>query len=123
MHLGDGRGRERRLVEDAEGLGQAHAELLGNDALDLGEGKRRHVVLQARERLGVGRRHDIGPHRQELAELDEGGSEGFDVGRKLFGFGGGLATASGVSGISPARPARFTRSPRPYLKSSQAKSL
>lgn len=91
MNLRDGCGGERLLVDEGEGLRQAHAELGGQDLLHLGERKRRHVVLQPRERLGVRLRDDIGPRRQQLPELDEGRPEFLDVACQLLGLGRRLA--------------------------------
>ena len=75
MHLGDGGGRQRRLVEVVEqGLyGAAQA------CLDLATGgltaEGGHPVLQQSQLFGDIRRQQIAPGREHLAELDEDGAE------------------------------------------------
>ena len=71
MHLADRCRRQRLLVELGEQALDRLAELLANRPLDVRERERAHVVLQAAQ-LGddVGR-HDVGPRREQLAELDE----------------------------------------------------
>ena len=71
MHLRDRCGGERFRIDEGKRGGEALAELFGEDLLYLGEWHRLDVVLQPRERLGIGRRDDVGPSRQELRELDE----------------------------------------------------
>ena len=72
MHLSDRGGGDRRLVELREELGDREAEILLDHLLDICDRKRPDVVLQAAQlRDDVGRK-DVGPRRQQLAELDEG---------------------------------------------------
>ena len=71
VHLPDRRGCDRRRVEGAERALERQAELGLDDLLDLLERERPHVVLQ-RAKLGDDvRRHDVGPRRENLAELHE----------------------------------------------------
>ncbi|KTE93233.1 hypothetical protein AT727_25150 [Desulfitobacterium hafniense] len=70
MGLAQGGGRERRLVERLEGLGQRAPELLLGAPPDVGERSRGHLVLQTRQLLGdLGRQH-VQTRREELADLD-----------------------------------------------------
>ncbi len=71
VHLADRRSRERLLLELEEQPLDRLSELVLNRALDVCERERTNVVLQAPQ-LGddVGR-HDVGPRREQLAELDE----------------------------------------------------
>ena len=74
MHLRD-RGRGDRRAERRVGLRQRLAERGDDHRLGLGLRERRHLVLQ---RFQIARqRHadDVGPRRQELAELDVGRPE------------------------------------------------
>ena len=75
MHLPDRRGRERLVVELGEQALDRLAELLRDRPLDVRVRERPDVVLEAAQ-LGddVGR-HDVGPGREQLAELDEGRPE------------------------------------------------
>ena len=85
VHLRDRRGGERPLVDRGKGAREPYAELIAQNFLDLGEGDRLAVVLQALERIGVRRRHDVGARREQLAELDPGGPEPFDVVGEVLG--------------------------------------
>ena len=70
------RGRGHRLaVELEEETLDRLAELLADDALDLLVGERAHVVLKPAQLGDDVRRQHVGPHREELAELDEGRAE------------------------------------------------
>ncbi len=80
MHLAQRRCRDGRPFERVEGLREPHAQLVLDDALDVSERKRLDVVLQTRERLEVCRRQQISARRKQLAELDEGGTELFQIG-------------------------------------------
>jgi hypothetical protein len=60
MDLSERRCRHRLRLEHAERLGNPGPELGFDDAFDLGEGKRLHIVLQARERFDVRRRQEVG---------------------------------------------------------------
>ncbi len=75
MHLADGRGRDRRLVELEEELVDREPELLFDDLLRLLEGERRDLVLERLQLEDDVRRDDVRPRREELAELDEGRAE------------------------------------------------
>ena len=71
MHLADRRGGDRLGLELHEQALQRLTELLLDHLLGLCERKRRHVVLETAELDDdVGRQH-VGPHRQQLPELDE----------------------------------------------------
>ena len=70
------RGRGQRLaVELEEEALDRLAELLADDALDLLVRERAHVVLEPAQLGDDVRRQHVGPHREELAELDEGRAE------------------------------------------------
>ena len=74
MHLRD-RGRGDRRAERRVGLRQRLAERGHDHGLGLGLRERRHLVLQ---RFQIARQRDaddVGPRRQELAELDVGRPE------------------------------------------------
>ena len=75
MHLADRGGRERLAVELEEESLDREAEVFEDDALDLLVRERAHVVLEAAELADDVRRQDVGPHREQLAELDEGRAE------------------------------------------------
>ena len=64
---------------DRECLRQSRAELLFDDSSDVGERERLDAVLQPRQRFEVGRRQQIRPRRQHLAELDERRPEFLEV--------------------------------------------
>ena len=75
MDLADRGSGERLAVElDEEALDRL-AELLVDDALDLLVRERAHVVLEPAQLGDDVRRQHVGPHREELAELDEGRAE------------------------------------------------
>ena len=71
MHLADRRGRDRRGLEVEEQPLERVAELLLDHALGLLERERPHVVLQPAQLDDDVGRHDVGPRREELPELDE----------------------------------------------------
>src|SRR4051794_55910 len=71
VHLADRRGRDGRAVELEEEPVDGVAELLFENALDVLERHRPHVVLQTAQLDDDVRRHDVGARRQQLAELDE----------------------------------------------------
>src|SRR6266545_2768294 len=72
VHLADRRRRDRLGVElDVEALDRL-AELLEHHALDLLVREGAYVVLEAPQLGDDVRREDVGPHREQLAELDEG---------------------------------------------------
>ena len=101
MHLAQGSCGEWLLLELGECLGQAYAELLGDDALDIGKGKWTDVILEPRERLQVARGEKIAARREKLAELDEGRPHGLEIvgeflgggiGRQILGVGDRVQT-------------------------------
>ena len=71
MHLADRRGGDRRRVEVEERALERQAELALDDLLDLLERERPDVVLQPAQLGDDVRRHDVGPRREQLAELHE----------------------------------------------------
>jgi hypothetical protein len=75
MHLADRRrGHRLRLELDEQPLDR-QVEVLGDDALHVREREGRDVVLEAAELRDDVRRHDVGPRREQLPELDEGRAE------------------------------------------------
>jgi hypothetical protein len=85
VDLAEGGGRQRLTVERLEGLGDAHAELVGDDLLDLGERKGLDVVLQTRQGLEIDGRQQVGSGREQLAELDECRAHRLEVVDELLG--------------------------------------
>jgi hypothetical protein len=75
VHLGHRRRRQRGVVEGAEELPDGSAELPLDDAPDPARRLGWHVVEQAPELGGQEPGEQAGARRDELAELDEGGSE------------------------------------------------
>ena len=71
VHLADRRRRDRRLVEAEEGLLERKTEVGLDDGPRLRERERADVVLQAAQLGDDVRRDDVGPRREQLAELDE----------------------------------------------------
>ena len=71
VHLTDRRRRERLPVELREHRLDRGAELVFEELLDLGPVGRRDVVLQQPELVDHGRGQQVGPCRQDLAELHE----------------------------------------------------
>ena len=71
VDLADRRRRDRLAVELEEEALDRLTEVLADDALDLLVRERAHVVLEPAELGDDVRRQDVGPHREELAELDE----------------------------------------------------
>ena len=85
MHLAErGRG-DRRRVEFDERLRHANAQLLLDDPLDVRVRERLEVVLQARERVEVGLRQQVGARREQLPELDERRPERLEVAGERLG--------------------------------------
>lgn len=77
MHLGDGRGTERRGVDVGEQGGEGLFEFGFDDVLDGGEGKGGDLILELGEFVGELGGEEVGAGGGELAELDEGGAEFF----------------------------------------------
>jgi hypothetical protein len=75
VHLADRRGGERLAVELEEEALDREAEVFLDDALDLFVREGPHVVLEAAELGDDVRGEDVGTHREQLAELDEGRAE------------------------------------------------
>ena len=75
MDLADRGGGDRLAVELEEEALDRLAELLLDHALDVLVRERAHVVLEPAELGDDVRRQDVRPHREELAELDEGRAE------------------------------------------------
>jgi hypothetical protein len=82
MHLAERRGRDRFPLERSNALDSRTPSSSWTMSLDVSEGKRLDVVLEAGERLQIGRRQQIGARREQLAELDEGRPELFQIGGK-----------------------------------------
>ena len=75
MHLRDRGGGDRRAEGDEQTRRAACSKAPHDRGLGDGLRERRHLVLQALEIVGERRADDIGPRRQELAELDVGRPE------------------------------------------------
>ena len=75
VHLPDRPGRERLWLDVLEHVLPRDPQLLLHHLHDLRLGQRRHVVLQARELVGDVGRDQVGPRREDLAELGEGRAE------------------------------------------------
>ena len=71
VHLTDGRGRERLLVEAREDLGDGRAEALLDVLLDFAEGNGWHFVLELLQLGDDVRGQDVGAGGGDLPELDE----------------------------------------------------
>ena len=71
MHLADRGGRDRRRLEVEEEPLERVSQLLLDHPLGLLERERPHVVLEAAQRDDDVGRHDVGPGREKLPELDE----------------------------------------------------
>ena len=71
VHLRDRCGRQRRLVEALEGLGDRPTVGTLDDRPRLGAREGRHAVLQLRELVGDVGRQQVAPRGERLAELDE----------------------------------------------------
>ena len=75
VDLGDRARGERLGLDVLEDVFPRHAELLLHHEDDLLLRQRRHVVLELRQLLDEFRRQEVGPRRQDLSELAEGGPE------------------------------------------------
>ena len=75
VHLADRRGRDRGRIELGEELLDREAEVFADHALDVLVREGTHVVLERLELDQDVRRDDVGPRREQLAELDEGRAE------------------------------------------------
>lgn len=84
VHLSQRCGGERFRVERREVLRDAQPQLLADDALDAGVGERIDRILEARQRLEVRRRQQVGARRQQLPELDVGGTEPLEISGELL---------------------------------------
>jgi hypothetical protein len=82
-----GRGHGRG-VEVRKGLGDAHAQLGGDDLLDLAVGERLDAVLEPGEGVQIGPGQEVGAGREELPELDEGRPQRLQVAGQLLGISG-----------------------------------
>jgi hypothetical protein len=71
MHLADRGGGDRPRVEREERAVDPEPELLLDDALDVLDRERRHVVLELLQLDDDVRRDDVGPGREQLTELHE----------------------------------------------------
>ena len=75
VHLGDRAGGHRLGLDVLEHVLPRHPELLLHDLHDFLLGERRHLVLERGELLDELRRQEVGPCREDLAELGERGPE------------------------------------------------
>jgi hypothetical protein len=88
MHLPEGGRRDRLRIERQKRLRQPYVELAFYRFLYIGERHGLDVVLQAAQRFEIGRRQQVGPRRQQLAQLHERRTQGFEVFREAFRLGG-----------------------------------
>lgn len=103
VHLPQGRRRDRALRDRLERGAQRAAELGLDDRKRLVVREGRHVVLQRAQLVHVVLPHDVGAGGQDLAGLDEGGTEGDERAAELRSAspddgrrrGGGLGVVAG----------------------------
>ena len=88
VHLAERGGGHRLRVELGERLRDAHAEFGVDDLLDLRERERPDLVLEACERVNVGRRQEVCARGHELRQLDEGRPHLLHVGGQFLHLGG-----------------------------------
>ena len=103
MHLADRAGRERLGLDALEHVLPGHAELLLHHRDDLRLGERRHVVLERGELLDELGREQVGPGREDLAELANVGPSSSSASRRR------RARSRGRS--CPSRPSARSWSP------------
>ena len=84
------------------------------------ESERLDLVLQAGERFEIGARHQIDAGREQLAELDEGRPQLFEILREFVGFGRFLGRDVLLGFERFFEAGCLTRSDRPYLAKSHA---
>ena len=89
MDLSHRRGGQRMVIEAGEKLFDGGAERMLDHVSGLVSRKCRHVAVQPRQCLAIGRRQQVPAQAQTLAQLDEGGTQphqgGADVRGKPFG--------------------------------------
>ena len=113
--LGDDPGlvdlRDRRRGDRRGERREQHVDRLAERLLDrrprLRLGKRLDLVVQPAERVGDLGADDVGPGREELAELDVGGAEPVDGAGQAFGLAVDLLALD-----QPRQPERQARPPR-----------
>ena len=96
VDLAEGRRSHRVGVEGGEPPLDRNPELLLHDGLHHLERERGTVLLEAGQCLDVGRRKQVGPGGEQLAELDEGRPEPFEISGERFGVGGHLVACLGA---------------------------
>ena len=84
MHLAERRRSQRGVVEAVEQCTHGGADLVGDEVADILGGNGVDVVLQSRQRLGVGLRQEVVAGGEQLAELDVGGAHRLEVGGELL---------------------------------------
>jgi len=94
MDLADGGSCEGTIIEGGEELGGRLAEGSFDHSPNLGGGHRRGGVLELGELGLVGRSNQVGTGGENLAELDEGGSQLLESFPDLLGFGIGQGRAA-----------------------------
>ena len=90
------RGGDRLGFEDRKHLRELDADLRFDDALDVGVRERRDIVLEARERVDIGWRQQIGAAGEQLAKLDERRPEPLEVVGQAPCVVGAIANAVGL---------------------------
>ncbi len=107
VHLGDGGGGDRHVVEALEQRLHGLAEPGGDGGAGGRRGKRRQAILQRGEIAGDFLADEIGAGGEHLPELDEAGSQRVQRVRQA------LARACGGAGARPARHQPGERQQRP----------
>ena len=103
VHLGQAGGTQGALLE-IHHLNAAFTQLLLQQLLGHGKGKRGHLVLQPGQFLHIAGRQDIRPGRKELPELDEGRSQAQQLTGEPMGpplLAGGPALRGDTAAIGP----------------------
>jgi hypothetical protein len=84
MHLPERCGGDRELVELDKRMRHPNAEFLSHDPLDVFVRKWLDLILQTCERVEISGRQQVGPGRENLAQLDECRSQRLEVPLRTF---------------------------------------
>jgi hypothetical protein len=86
---------------------------LSGARLEVGEGVRRHLILELLELLGVGAREEAAHDREHLAELDEDAAELQHAGEQALAFFSSTRLRRASSHGGSTRPLSAAARPRP----------